>query len=75
MEKKDCEHCIFFGGCVASGWSFDECGLFSKKPDDYKQIAQQALNEPDPKQALELYEKAREVAKEGGFLNNANDRS
>ena len=42
---------------------------------DYKKLAQQALTEPDPKQALELCEKALEAAKEGGFLNNANDRS
>jgi len=28
---------------------------------DYKKLAQQALNEPDPKKALELYEKALEA--------------
>ena len=31
---------------------------------DYKKLAQQALTEPNPKKALELYEKAQEAVKE-----------
>ena len=31
---------------------------------DYKKLAQEALDEPDPKRALELYEKAQEAVKE-----------
>ena len=40
---------------------------------DYKQLAQQALDEPDPKKALELYEKALEAVKEGGFWDATRD--
>ena len=41
--------------------------MSQQEMDEYKKLAEKALNEPDPKKALELYHKALELGKKLGL--------